>query len=762
MMPVNRRFCRPALVLTVLFVVLIQPPASFACGPFTLGSVFTFKAHPEYPLEKFAEGEIGIVQPSYARSYLYVAYRYLGGGTFSPADQKALVDLWKDRLEYRSAPGDQDWIKEWQTARQKVLSGKSPEIDVYRNREKPNQFESFLNCQQDAFQTAAATLAERARKAGAESPELKQWAEAQDLVFANCSEGQHIPLPLSADANELLRADRAYQIAAANFYAGNFDLAKTQFAAIALDAKSPWRVLGPYMVARTLIRKASLGPEETRKVALVEAEDNLSKILKKPELESNHAAARRLMNIVSLRLHPEERLHELGRLLAGNPGLANLKQDLWDYTVLLDQFVGDDEAHHQQEAARTINLQADDLTDWITTIQSEKPEALDHAVQRWQAMSSGPWLVAALAKVKSTHGEAARLQAAAAQLPPTSPAFATASFHLMRLNIEAGRFAEARTYLDGLFRKNEGRLNRSTLNLLHHQRLMVSDSLEDFLTHAQRIPAGFSWDDGNREIPVDDDEFGEGEKPPRDRKLFDSDAGSILNLRMPLALLSQIPNSTRLPENLRRDVTQAVWLRAILLDNPKTATSLTPTLKTLVPAMTPVLNEYLSARGPAAKKFAGVYAWLKYPGLEPFVDDGVGRGMSLGEQDSYRDNWWCGAAFLDRNSSAVETAGAKSDLDSHLPPFLTPAQLAVAQKEYAELAAMGASPNYLSRQVIEWATKNPTDPRVPEALHLAVKTSRYGCADKETGGWSKAAHDLLHRRYPNNEWTKKTPYWFKN
>ncbi len=761
MLPMNKRFYRSSLVLTLVFV-LIQPPASFACGPFTLGSVFTFKAHPEYPLEKFAQGDIGIMQPSYARSYLFVAYRYFGGGSFNPAEQKALVELWKDRLEYRSEPSDRDWIKEWQTARQKVLSDKTPEIEVYRNREKPNQFESFLNCQQDAFQTAAATLAERVKKLGAESPELKQWVEAQDLVFANCTEGQHIPLPLSADANELLRADRDYQIAAANFYAGNFDLAHTQFAAIALDAKSPWRRLGPYMVARTLIRKASLGPEETRKTALTEAEDHLNKILKNSELEFNHAAARRLMNLVMLRLHPEERLHELGRLLAGKSGLSNLKQDLWDYTVLLDQFVGDDEAHHQQAAATTVNLQADDLTDWVTTIQSDKTEAFDHAVERWQTTSSGHWLIAALARVKPTHEAAARLRAAAAQLPPTSPAFATASFHLMRLQIEAGRFPEARTYLDGLLRKNEGRLNRSTLNLLHHQRLMVSDSLEDFLTHAQRLPAGFSWDDGNREIPVHDDEFGQGEKPLRDRRLFDVDAGNIMNFRMPLALLSEIPNSSLLPENLRRDVTQAVWLRAILLENSQTAASLTPTLKTLVPEMTSVLNGYLSARTPAAKKFAGIYAWLKFPGLEPFVDDGVGRGMSLAEQDSYRDNWWCGAAFLDQPSSTDAGATTRSDLDSQLPPFLTPDQVAVARKEYAQLAAMGASPNYLSRQVIEWATKNPTDARVPEALHLAVKTSRYGCADKETGRWSKAAHDLLHRRYPNNEWTKKTPYWFKN
>jgi hypothetical protein len=50
---------------------------------------------------------------------------------------------------------------------------------------------------------------------------------------------------------------------------------------------------------------------------------------------------------------------------------------------------------------------------------------------------------------------------------------------------------------------------------------------------------------------------------------------------------------------------------------------------------------------------------------------------------------------------------------------------------------------------------------VPEALHLAVKSTRYGCTDKETGRWSKAAFDLLRRKYPNSTWAKQTPYWFK-
>src|SRR5437660_5063020 len=70
-----------ALVSIAVLSLAFRP--SFACGPFMLDAVFTFTAHPEFPLEKFARGELGIIQPTYARSYLFVAYRYLNGTGFS-------------------------------------------------------------------------------------------------------------------------------------------------------------------------------------------------------------------------------------------------------------------------------------------------------------------------------------------------------------------------------------------------------------------------------------------------------------------------------------------------------------------------------------------------------------------------------------------------------------------------------------------------------------------------------------------------------
>jgi hypothetical protein len=723
--------------------------------------------HPEYPLEKFAGGEVGVLQPTYARSYLFAAYRNLSGAGVSTKERGDLLGLWKDRLDSNS-PDYDDAAKPWLEARLKVAGvSPPPQISAYRHREKPDEYETYINCQKDAFETAAATLLERTKKFGADSSVMKDWVTAQDSVFANCSEGQHIPAAPPADADALIRADGAYQIAAANFYSGGLDEARRLFETIARDAASPWHETAAYLAARSLVRKAILGPADKKAEALSQAEEALQKILSDRSLGAVHPAAGRLLNLVRLRLHPEAKLHELAQALLKKND-ETLKQDLWDYTVLLDQFLGGED--HKTEIP--ASLRKDDLTDWIVTVQAAGEAPLTHAVERWRATSSLPWLIAALTKVHSGHPQVATLVAAAEKVEASSPAFASASFHQVRLALESGKSDQARAKLDEILSQHKASLPASSLNLFQSMRMRLSSNLAEFLTYAQRRPAGFSWNDGDQQLPVDFSDDPD-HKSLVGQNFFDLDAARTLNEKLPLSLLQQAAESKVLPAHLRRDVAQAAWLRALLLDDSDRAKALTPTLKALVPQIAPLLDDYLSAQSEDDRKFSGIYTWLKTPGLQPIVDSSVGRRTPLHEQDEYRDNWWCAAAL---SSAPATTDVSEADADKKLmlaiavnektevqsPAFLSEAQKASARNEHARLASFGAAPNYLCRQAIVWAERRPTDPRVPEALHLAVKSTRYGCTDKENGKWSKAAYDVLHKRYPNSPWAKKTPYWFKD
>jgi hypothetical protein len=743
------------IVAALLAVMLFNSTAALACGPFMLEAVFVFTVHPAYPLEKFAAGRIGVLQPTYARSYLYVAYRHLAGSGFTSAEQQALTQLWKDRLDFQPSTGDEDWTKAWLEARQKV-AGDNPAISVYRSREKPNEWESYLNCQKDAFDTAIATLNDRFAKYGAENPAVRTWVAAQDQVFSNCGGGSFIPPEVPADADALTRADRAYQIAAANFYSANFDEAKKGFEAIAADANSPWQRNAIYLIARALARKGSLGPPEQKAESLGQAEAQLRKILADQKLSSLHAASTRLLNLVRLRAHPVERLHELAQVLTNKTANPNLKQDLTDYTVLLDGFLEGD------EAKPPASVRGEDLSDWIVTFQDGSDAARDHAFARWQATHADAWLIAALTKIDGKDPKASELISEALKVKNSSTAFPSARFHVIRLLMDQGKNAEARTLLDQSLKTERAHFDESSLNLLVGRRMLLANSLAEFLADATRVPAALSWNDDGREIPAEDSWIGDERKAHKGKPFFDVDAGHALNEQLPLSVLKEAVKSNALPPDARRDLVQATWLRAALLGDTKTANELAPILADLVPSLAPLLNNYLSSTQPDEKKSAAIFAWLKSPGLEPVVDIGVGREAPLNQQDSYRDNWWCRSYFVPVSQEESREVIQFTATTGPPPAFLSAAEVQQGESESSALRAMGTAPNYISRQVIEWANRQPNDPRVPEALHLAVRTTRYGCTDKDSARWSKAAFDVLHRKYPNSSWAKKTPYWFKD
>jgi len=54
-----------ALACGLALALLCCPPLQ-ACGPFLPFAVFTHLHYPGYPLEKFAAGELGVLEPSYA------------------------------------------------------------------------------------------------------------------------------------------------------------------------------------------------------------------------------------------------------------------------------------------------------------------------------------------------------------------------------------------------------------------------------------------------------------------------------------------------------------------------------------------------------------------------------------------------------------------------------------------------------------------------------------------------------------------------
>ncbi|HEX9963017.1 MAG TPA: hypothetical protein VGB00_18940 [Pyrinomonadaceae bacterium] len=350
------------LVLITLFVQSVSPV--FACGPSYITPVFDYKHAPEEPFENFAAGKIGIVKPEYYRVVLFAAYRYLNGGAFSPDEQKGLVDVWKAEFENKSFDDTDvsEAVKMWVERRKEIVKEEENPPSIYTERETGG-YDFFPNCTKSAFETAAQTLSDRITSYGAEDKNVQAWLKAQDQVFMNCASGQAIPEQAALEAPEWLKKDREYQIAAANFYSLNYAAAREVWTRIADDSDSVWSETSDYLIARTLVREASLAKSlEQSEEIYQKAEEHLYRLTGRGG--KFYGASLKLLNLIKYRLHPEQRVRELAQTLTVSGGNDNFRQDLIDYYWLLDKFEKQareaedkrkEELKKQEEAERGAN-----------------------------------------------------------------------------------------------------------------------------------------------------------------------------------------------------------------------------------------------------------------------------------------------------------------------------------------------------------------------------------------------------------------------
>ena len=242
---------------------------------------------------------------------------------------------------------------------------------------------------------------------------------------------------------------------------------------------------------------------------------------------------------------------------------------------------------------------------------------------------------------------------------------------------------------------------------------------------------------------------------------------------MPLRLLAKAAESNTLPENLRFQVAQAAWARAILLDKPEIAHRMSPVLISCRATWKPVLDAYDASTTPVDRHANGLLALMRFASTEPSVREGEERG-SFATFDSFRNNWWCSTVPKpgDSVSSYPNAPDATEDKPKALPQppaFLTAADIAEAKSEVATIRATPIASTYFAQQALTWMHDHPTDPRTPEILGYANRALRSTCRNDpaynvklgplNTATLAHQLFDALHQHYPNSPWTKKFPTW---
>ncbi len=262
----------------------------------------------------------------------------------------------------------------------------------------------------------------------------------------------------------------------------------------------------------------------------------------------------------------------------------------------------------------------------------------------------------------------------------------------------------------------------------------------------------------------------------------------------------------------RQAMVSAAWIRAFALRDWHDVFAWLPDVRAAFPQLAPDTDRIQQAWLPGTKRHLALVLALKVPGFVAQPSDGRGMGIpasatwgvNVNANDVFAfddwnpsdGNWWCPAARnsfdlaaamssnltgpparLDQIASNVssyayppETWGNPDNAYSDFFAFAPIGSLGDGGAELAAVRATGSSTQRMAQDAVAWG-KNSNwlervtggDEYLPEALHLAVRATRYACRrPADNGPWSRAAFMMLHDRFPESEWAAQTPYWFGN
>ncbi len=790
-------------IITSFSFAFLLIEQALVCGPFFPRYIYTLEdiekeSNPFLfiDMDSFFNSKYEIVLSGWGPRFLYPIYRDLVSNKLAQQEKESLLRYY-NKVFYDVYQQLDEAIASWKEVR-KLVTKEDVQIEIH----KCENYSCYTNCLPAAFLTAANTLRERSKIYNGD--ELKIWLDGQDKVFSNCGTPENVgfgPSVLAASiqqsmnsvenqslfskirnffskiwefllkiftkianffqnlftkkitkpeekisAQDLLRYDQEYQQAASVFYQGDLDKAEKIFKEIADNQNHPWRAYAALSIGRVYIRKGQFAYEEAwyrdwneekasqiRKPQLEKARVQFENILEDDSLSLIYEGANSLLNYVNFRIDPEKRLKDADKVLLTSHNPKEIVNNLEDFSLLLFQFRKDKDY---------ILEKGGDLSQWIYIWRNSNQSDLELVLEKYQQTKSLPWFLASLKLMTSEHPLRDEIIKESLKIPKNSPAYLTANYYRLKLLIKTGGdIEEIRKDIDSILETipEESSIAKNYFNDL---RMMIAKSLKESLSYSLRKVVAAETDTTDR---VTEKNY-----------LIDGKTKQLFNEFLPLKKWVEIAltNDIFSPEIIKQ-IRLITFVRAILLDDFGTAERIAAFLVSIDPTLKEDLSGFLQAKNYDEKKFTTALFILKYHRLNHKLDSRLDEILvdesSVKEKDIYRRNWWC------RYSSQY---GYKPYELNNLTKFISSEEIQTAKLENEKIYKIIA-PNYLSEVIINYALENPNDSRVPEALHLAVMSTRSaGCTDEKTSKFSQRAFQILHNNYPDNYWTQQTPYWY--
>ncbi|MCX6789897.1 MAG: hypothetical protein NTZ42_04850 [Candidatus Gribaldobacteria bacterium] len=796
------------VVIAFLLIAILGGDIVNACS-FSSTNIYSTEDmdiyYPSVKSEKLSNGEYGIVGARLGLEYLYPIYLSLSGKKIPSKDMEANQQV------------EDDWIKT-----RELFVGNNIKVDSYQS----DSYGYYTNCLSDAFSVAAKTLKERAKVYNKEelktwingqdavfancsnsaqvygdfSNNIKKFerlgvvqnffrkikvfflsfsAKIKSLFSRNKGQTSVAPIAKNLSSNQLLVFDMEYQEAAALFYKGKFDEAIEEFKKISENNQQPWRGYAKLVIGRAYIRKANLLQKDDYNFRLYfsddykkeenkpifdlykNAKEQFTAIINDESLAYLHSGSRDLLNYVNFRIDPKTRMKDGENiLLDANSSPEDIAKNLDDLSIisyynLYINAYGTQWLSQKNEAVYNdyksyIVQEGGDFLKWVLVWWSNDSDELSNlAIKKYQETNSLAWLVASLKILKPSYSMADTILAEAEKITKDSPAYLTINYYRAKYFLENNEKEKAKTIVDNLLKERDYSDMPAVENYLADIRMQSSVSLDDALPFMYR-----------KIVAVIDDFAPISILDGKDSEM-DSKAARVFNEYIPIDEWDRLFSKDSFYPQILEGLRLITFVRASILNRFDIADNMATLLAKNNKDIEKELHDYLNTQNSDDKKYLSVLFMLNHPNLDDTISyalQGVPIYSNKGNY-SYHSNWWC--SYLPTESDYYKEYRDKYSVE--VMKYLVSEQ--DANKASVESAIIDSQfpSNYFSEVVINYALKNPLYPGIPEALHLAVDSAKFAsCSNAESGALSKRAYDILHDNYPDNEWTKETPYWYGN
>jgi hypothetical protein len=702
---------------------------------------------PDIAPERFQAGQLGVLQAHYERVYLYAAWRAIalgaGGLKAAPNPPGAILRATGAAYSGWEDYGQTSAIQQaWKSAAAVALKRAAPAADT--------RF-AYTDCPREAYAFATRTLTQLAQRADATPARVQAWVDAQDAVFSFCGNTvpswqrrryAALPVPSELPAAEGYWAQmRGYQIAAAHFYNGANAESAALFGAIGATPNHPMRQWGAYLALRASTRDAAAQvnfntPDMTERAEALRVQ--AQRILDDPQLGALHEATRAAVRAMQARITPRARFEQISAVLDDPSNDPYLLDYLGDWRVLAEG-----QLNMFQRERNTAAVRRHDFIDWITTLNGcdffgagKCAEDRAHALQKWEATGARTWMVAALMTAETLP---AALELAALRVAADAPEYPTVRYHLARSYRLAGQAAKARAIDDAML--GAPIESPSMRNLFLQERFALATSNAEAAQYLLR-----------KVVRDRDGDTGESGKAPA-MPMPASDGRNWLNSALATSDLLEVAQERALDPPLRNAIAAIAWLRADLLGQHDAALRAAALLEP-IPEFADAARTYRSAATPEARRHIVMLAALRLritTALDDYEPHLTRAFKPLSATDTVASSW-----------CRVRAADGFGDTDPERPaaPPETAIDPVKRAREFAALDALPTATGFIGKHVMQWAQAHPDDPDLPWLLYVAVQSTKGGCLDADSHALSMRAFTLLHKRFPNDVWTRKTPYFY--